>query len=202
MVVRRVEVQKPGVRVENCSNSTKDFISTVRSISCRFLRAQSTWKLESKNYKHSNGFVYCYPSRSAVYTVVGRGPAAFECYLWKWVWLAKNCARIKILCRLRVRAELSYSSTFFGSTAWITREMSQIKECGNDRPPTWTSLTAIRHRLLMTGHNDASVRSQLTARRACGRCADHSDMRVSDHFPFCLMGTAVLGTLLAGPDKS
>ena len=32
-----------------------------------------------------------------VYNVVDSGPAAVECTLWKWGWLAKNCARVK--CR-------------------------------------------------------------------------------------------------------
>ena len=84
----------------------KDFISTVRSGSCRFLRAQSTWRLERKNV--NNGVVSPYPFRSVVYS----GLAAAECTFWELAWLAKNCARVK--CRLKVRAGLSYQSTLFG----------------------------------------------------------------------------------------
>ena len=63
------------------------------------MRAQSTWRLERKKIVN-NGVVSRYPSRSVEYNAVGSGPSAAECTLWKWVWLAKNCARVK--CRLRV----------------------------------------------------------------------------------------------------
>ena len=43
---------------------TKDFMSTVRSVSCRFLLAQSTWRLERKIA--NNAIVSPYPSRSVV----------------------------------------------------------------------------------------------------------------------------------------
>ena len=88
----------------------KDFISTVRSGSCRFLRAQSTWRLERKSV--NNGVVSPYPFLSIVYSAVVSGPAAAECTFWELAWLAKNCARVK--CRLKVRAGLSYQSTLFG----------------------------------------------------------------------------------------
>ena len=53
----------------------------------------------------NNGVVYPYPSRSVVYNAVVSGPAAAECTLWVWAWLAKNCAQVK--CRLKDTAELS-----------------------------------------------------------------------------------------------
>ena len=34
--------------------------------------------------------------RSIVYSAVVSGPTAAACILWEWVWLAKNCARVKM----------------------------------------------------------------------------------------------------------
>ena len=77
----------------------KDFISTVRSLICRILRAQSTWRLESKKKSINNGVVSRYPSSSVVYNIVGSGPAAAECTLRKWAQLTK----IKFMCMSKRR---------------------------------------------------------------------------------------------------
>ena len=92
--------------VTHTVNETKDFISTVRSVSCRFLRAQSTWWLECKSCKQQSCLPY--PSHSVVYNADIIRPAAAECTCleWEWAWLAKNCALVK--CSLKVRAGLSY----------------------------------------------------------------------------------------------
>ena len=75
---------------------SKDFMSTVRSVSCRFLRAQSTWRLERKNRKQWSCLPFCSVPRS------GQQTRAAECTLWEWTWLAKT-----YMGRLKVRAEVS-----------------------------------------------------------------------------------------------
>ena len=87
-------------------DKTKDFINTARSVSCRYLRAQFTWRLERKNRKQWS----CFFLTSSVLSHTS--PA--RCTLWEGVWLAKNFARVKY--RLKFRAQLSCLSTFFGIT--------------------------------------------------------------------------------------
>ena len=71
----------------------KDFMSTIRSVSCRFWRAQSTWRLEQTV---NNGVVSPYPSRSIIIIQCSRQrasgswahhrhtPYSVERTLWKW----------------------------------------------------------------------------------------------------------------------
>ena len=61
----------------------------VRSLSCRFLRAHSTWQLERTCTKIvNNGVVSRYPSRSVVYKAVVSGPEAAERTLFEWAWVS------------------------------------------------------------------------------------------------------------------
>ena len=87
---------------ESC-DSIKDYISMVRSHSCRVLRVQSSQWLKSAIVNAEDCLPLPLPSCSHA---VGSGPVAAECILWRWKWLAKNCARVKR--RLNVRAELPY----------------------------------------------------------------------------------------------
>ena len=69
-----------------------------------------------------------YPSRSVQYNAVGSGPETAECTPWKWAWLANNCALVK--CRLRVRAELSYSSILFDNTIMYRNGQKSLQDHG------------------------------------------------------------------------
>ena len=72
-------------------------ICMARPHSSQFLRAQTSWRLDSTNYK-SQLFevVSLYPSRCAVYNAIGGGLEAVEFTLWKWEWLAENCVRVNV----------------------------------------------------------------------------------------------------------
>ena len=72
----------------------------------------------------NNGVVFRYPSRSVVYNAVDRGLAAAECTLWKWAWLAKNCARVKY--RLKERELISLVNPLWLS---LTGGLRQMNEC-------------------------------------------------------------------------
>ena len=71
----------------------------------------------------NNGVVSLYPSRSLEYNAVDSGLAAAECTLLEWVWLAKNCARVK--CRLKERERER------------EKERERERERGRERERVW-----------------------------------------------------------------
>ena len=94
---------EPASRNKPARSGNKDFIGTVRSHSCRFLRAQSTtWRLDSTNSKQKQWS--CLPLPLLFFSIqccrqrVGGSLVHPR--------KKKNCARVK--CRLSVRADLSY----------------------------------------------------------------------------------------------